>query len=201
MRPVITFVTLVLSLCVSVGLAAADRRFHPVPGRGKATPLAVRVVAYDGATNGKLSVELTNRSDKTATFSAEGLYFVPDGDPDTAPQRLGAVGPLQIGRGDARRRVKSVAVAAGETVAVTLDVFCIDSHRSSPSSANTFTVGKTRMPRALAKQIADQGHAAASRSGGYAAPAAKAAIQEQVWKTRDRAWTPLDGEGAQEQDK
>lgn len=199
MRPVITFVSMVLALCVTVGVAAADRRFHPVPG--SSSGLALRAVSYDGATNGVLTVEITNRGTKAQTFSAEGLYFIPDGDPDTAPQRLGAVGPLEL-RGDrGGRRATSVSVPAGEKVTVNLDVFCIDSHRASPSSSNTFTIGRTRMPKKLAKQIARRGQAAASESGGYAAPAAKAAIQSEVWKTRDRAWVQLDGEGAQEADK
>ena len=84
-------------------------------------------------------------------------------------------------------------------MAVKLDVFCIDSHRPSPSSANTFTLGKSRLPRALARTIETSAKAAADQSGGYA-PAASA-IQGEVWKHRDKRWVRLDGEGVQEAGK
>lgn len=198
MRTLIVAVSLILGVVLAAAPALADRRFHPVPGKGKTAPVALRVVAYDGATNGVLTVELKNRTGATQRFSADGLYFVPDGDPDTAPQRLGAVGPIEIARGDKLARETAVTLAPGETIEVRLDVFCIDSHRSSPSSANTFTIGKTRMPKALSKRIESTTRIAADEAGGYAAPAAKAAIQSEVWKQRDKAWIELDGEGVQE---
>ena len=34
--------------------------------------------------------------------------------------------------------------------------------------------------------------------GGVSAPAAKGAVQSQVWKNRDKKWIKLDGEGEQE---
>lgn len=186
------------------GVAGADQRFRSVPAAGKGrTPLQLKVVAYDGATNGELTVEVRNPTGKPLRFAAEGLYFIPDGDPDTAPQRLGAVGPLRLASSedeDARR--SSIAIAAGATVRVKLDVFCIDSHRPSPSSDNTFALGSKRLPRNLTATIEKRSaDAAAGVSGSYAAPAAKSAIQGIVWTARDAKWVELEGEGDQEAGK
>jgi len=184
-----------VSLLALAGPARADHRFHPIPS----SKLQLRVVAYDGATNGELTVEVRNKGRKAVSFSAQGLYFVPDGDADKAPQRLGAVGPLQID--GAKERRDAITVPAGETVTVTLDVFCIDSHRSSPSSETAFSLAKKRMPRTLATQIDRGARKAAADEGGFAAPAAKAKVQSEVWRHRDARWVELDGEGAQEAGK
>lgn len=198
-----------LALLASLALvstARADKDFHRVPGKGK---LELKVVAYDGSTNGELTVAVKNTGSAPLKFSASGLYFVPDGDADEAPQRLGAVGPMQLATDketrdgeDVTPRKDSVTIPAGKTVQVTLDVFCIDSHRSSPTSSTPFTVGKTRMPKSLAAKIDTQARKAiADEEDGYAAPAAKDKIQAEVWKTRDAKWIDLDGEGAQEATK
>ncbi len=174
-----------------------ETKFHTVPG----TQLEIRATTYDGSTNGRLTVEIKNSAKTAQKFSATGLYFVPEGDPDSAPQRLGAVGPMQITKADAKEQTELV-IAAGATMEVNLDVFCIDSHRSSPSTQNVFNVGATRMPKELASAIegrADNAVKAKKAAGERAArPAAKSAIQSEVWKTRDSKWIKLDGEGAQE---
>ena len=173
-----------------------DTKFHVVPD-GK---LEVRAVQYDGSTNGRLHVQIRNPAKTAQKFSAQGLYFVPEGNPDTAPQRLGAVGPMQIAN-DAKE-ISELDVAPGATVDVVLDVFCIDSHRSSPSPQNSFNVGVKRMPKELAQTIENRADAAvgAARAGGNAAPrpAAKSSIQGEVWRSRDSKWIELDGEGKQE---
>jgi hypothetical protein len=198
MRPIIiAFVALALAL-VSTS-ARADGEFHRLPG--KDARLQIKVVEYDGSVNGELKVAVKNTGAKPLRFSASGLYFVPDGDADSAPQRLGAVGPMQIAEGEDTESRTAITIPAGQTIEVTLDVFCIDSHRSSPSSSTAFTVGAKRMPAALAKKIDKQTAKAAADAGGYAAPAAKDEIQSEVWKTRDAKWVHLDGEGAQEADK
>jgi hypothetical protein len=196
-------VALGLLLC---GSAAADNKFHAMPAaKAERGNLQVRVVSYDGSTNGELTVQVKNTSKKPMVFIARGLYFVPDGDPDQAPQRLGAVGPFEIATDKedaAPARAEKVTIAAGQTVDLTLDVFCIDSHRASPSPSTPFTVGKTKMPATLAADIdknarrAAKGKAAAG--SGYAAPAAAADVQAEVWKARDAKWIKLDGEGDQE---
>ncbi|HEX4451721.1 MAG TPA: hypothetical protein VH143_12670 [Kofleriaceae bacterium] len=183
--------------------ARQNTAFHAVPG----AKLAVRAVQYDGSVNGTLKVEVKN-SDKVAhQFTATGLYFVPQGDPDSAPQRLGAVGPLHLGD-DAKERT-AVDVPAGQTIEVAVDVFCIDSHRDAPTSANKFDVGATRMPVELSRAIeqrADQAVSEMKTANPSAPPAAtramaKGAIQSGVWDSRNRKWTKLDGEGKQETGK
>ncbi len=177
--------------------------FHHVPD----AKLEVRAIDYDGSVNGTLKVQVKN-SDKVAhPFSATGLYFVPEGDPDSAPQRLGAVGPLRLGD-DAKERTE-VDVPAGQTIEVALDVFCIDSHRDAPTPANKFDVGATRMPTELShaiEQRADKAVSEAKAANPSAPPAAtrsiaKGAIQSGVWDSRNRKWTKLDGEGKQETGK
>jgi hypothetical protein len=177
-----------------------DTKFHKVPG----TQLELRATTYDGSTNGTLTVEIKNAAKTAQKFSATGLYFVPEGNPDSAPQRLGAVGPMQITSGNAKEQTE-LTIAAGATVEVKLEVFCIDSHRSSPSTQNVFNVGATRMPKELAVAIEGRADNAvrAKRASGERAPrpAAKGDIQSEVWKTRDSKWIKLEGEGKQEATK
>lgn len=166
-----------------------DTPWRAVPG----SKLEMRAVEYDGSTNGVLKIEVRNRTRTQLAFSSQGLYFIPDGDPDDAPQRLGAVGAQQI------------AVAPGATLEVALDVFCIDSHRSSPTPQNRFAVAAERLPQELARTIekrADEAVTAAKAAGAAAPrPAAKDQIQSEVWKSRDAKWIKLHGEGKQEASK
>jgi hypothetical protein len=183
------------SILILAATAHADGKFHAVPG-GKAG-LQLRVVKYDGEVNGELTVEIRNPSSRVASFTARGLYFVPDGDPDAAPQRLGAVGPMQIGSD----REDEIRVPAGGKVVVKLDVFCVDDHRSAPTSETPFTLARHRMPAALTRTIDHEARAAAKSAGGFGNAGALAPVQSEVWKARDEKWVELDGEGAQETDK
>jgi hypothetical protein len=180
-----------------VGAIRHNTKFATVPG----APLQIRATTYNGSTNGALTVEIKNPSKSAQKFQAAGLYFVPEGNPDSAPQRLGAVGPMQI-VAENDKEVTELVVAPGATVEVTLDVFCIDSHRSSPSPQNVFHVGSNRMPKELVQTIEKSADKAvhAKRSMGAPAPrkAAKGDIQSEVWKSRDSKWVPLAGEGKQE---
>jgi hypothetical protein len=177
--------------------------FHTVPE----AKLELRAVEYDGSVNGTLKVQVKNTDKVAHQFTATGLYFVPEGDPDSAPQRLGAVGPLRLGD-DTKERTQ-VDVPAGQTIEVALDVFCIDSHRGAPTPANKFDVGATRMPVELSRAIEQRADQAVSetKAANPSAPAtatrtmAKDAIQSGVWDTRNRKWTKLDGEGKQESGK
>src|SRR3569623_1737308 len=169
---------LVVSLVVSVASAERhDTKFKAVPG----SSLQIRAVEYDGAVNGTLKVQIKNTQKTAQQITAPGLSFVPEGDPDTAPQRLSAVGP---------------------TVDVALDGCCIDSQRGSPTTKNVCDVGSTRMPKELSHQIetgADEDVAKARRSGeSRPRPAAKSGVQSKVWASRDKNWDELDGEGKQE---
>jgi hypothetical protein len=196
-----SFVLALLALLLAAGPALADEKFHSVPKSGKGkSKLQLRVVAYNGSTNGTLTVEVKNPTGKPLTFSAEGLYFVPDGDPDKAPQRLGAVGPMQIAEGDDDRdddgEVESVTIPAEDSVTLSLEVFCIDSHRASPSASTDFTIAKKRMPKQLVRDIDRDARKAAKSAGSY--EAANDDIQGAVWKNRNKKWVELDGEGDQE---
>ena len=209
MRHVRTPFTILVLLLALFGISFAERvapRTQTAPTRHDTTfkhvpgsKLEIRAVEYNGSVNGRLTVQVKNTGKAKETFIATGLYFVPEGDPDTAPQRLGAVGPMQIAKGE---EVTKLDVAPGKTVEVQLDVFCIDSHRPSPSPQNRFNVGASKMPKELAATIekrADEAVTQAKESGEAAPrPAAQSAIQNEVWKSRDAKWVELDGEGKQE---
>jgi hypothetical protein len=180
--------------------AAAD--FDKLPGdQGKTSPLLMRVVKYDGSTNGAITVDVKNPTDKPQEFSAKGIYFVPTGNPNEAPQRLGAVGPFQLQSSNGSHRTDHTTIAPGTTARMTLDVYCIDSHRASPSTATSFRPAKERMPAALSRSIDADAQKSAAGLGGVSAPAAKGNVQSEVWKNRDKKWIKLDGEGAQEAGK
>lgn len=196
-------ISLLLSMAV-FGLfaarSAAAESFHRLPAEKGASPsdLRLRIVEYRGSTNGAITVEVQNPTNKAQEFSAKGLYFVPEGNADQAPQRLGAVGPFVVEGANGPERRDRLTVGAGTTVRLTLDVYCIDSHRSSPSSSTVFRVAKDRVPPALARAINDDAAASSAGLGGVFAPAAKSAVQSEVWKNRDKKWIELDGEGKQE---
>jgi hypothetical protein len=188
-----------LVVCLATALPALAAPFVPVPAPpgGKPSGLLMRVVRYDGSTNGALTIEVKNPTAKPREFGAQGLFFVPNVNPDEAPQRLGAVGGFTHGE----ERAETLAVAPGATEELTLDVYCIDSHRQSPSPETPFRVARNRMPPALSQTIERTTKAVAAPLGGVAAPAAKSAIQSQVWGTRGGKWIKLDGEGQQEAGK
>ncbi len=166
---------------------------------GSSGDLKIRWVGYKGGTNGAMIVEVKNAGAKTAKFVADGLYFVPQGDPEKAPQRLGAAGPLQIVDGNnTRQHVESLTLKPGETRKVSLDVFCIDSHRSSPNSSTQFKVANKRMPKKLRSELKTSNQAIYRKHKGAAAPAAKSEVQSNMWKVRDKDWVKLEGERKQE---
>lgn len=170
--------------------------YGPLPGLDKsdASRLGIRVVEYRGGTNGKMVVEVLNEGAKAQTFHAKGLYFVPKGDPDKAPQRLGAAGPFRVKDGLAWKNHEKLQLAPKQKVRLELDVFCIDSHRSSPSSSTQFGLAVKRMPMKLANEI-DVGTKSAMKKGKVdSASGAKNRVQSLVWKTRNKAWIKLEGE-------
>jgi len=185
---------LVLGLAAAVSRPArAADRFHNLPGPqpGHPSELLIRIVEYAGSSNGVITVDVKNPTDRPLEFSARGLYFVPQGDANTAPQRLGAVGPFQQQTANGAVRHERLVIAPGHTERLVLDVYCFDSHRASPGSGTAFRVAKDRVPEGLTRAI----DVDARRS------AAPAAVQSEVWRHRDEKWIPLDGEGRQEADK
>jgi len=187
------------SIFLVTSTAAADG-FGAVPAlEGSANDLQIRWVRYNGGTNGAMLVEVKNAGTKRATFVADGLYFVPQGDPEKAPQRLGASGPLQIVDGNkTQTHVESLTLRPGETRQVSLDVFCIDSHRSSPNSGTQFKIADKRMPKKLRAELKSSNQAIYRKHKGAAAPAAKSEVQSNMWKVRDKDWVKLEGERKQE---
>jgi len=185
---------------VIVRSAAAATGFDKLPGeQGKTSPLLMRIVQYQGSTNGAITVEVKNPTGEPQEFSAKGIYFVPTANANEAPQRLGAVGPFQLqSASGVSQRLDRTTIAPGATARMTLDVYCIDSHRASPSSSTSFRVAKERAPKPLVQSIDDDATRAAAEYGGVSAPAAKSAVQSEVWKNRDKKWIKLEGEGAQE---
>jgi hypothetical protein len=185
---------------VLVRPASATTSFDKLPGeQGKTSPLLMRIVQYEGSTNGAITVEVKNPTSKAQEFSAKGIYFVPTGNANEAPQRLGAVGPFQLQSSNgSSQRLEHTTIAAGAIERISLDVYCIDSHRASPSSSTSFRVAKDRVPAPLMKAIDDDATKSAEGYGGVSSGAAKGAVQSQVWKNRDKKWIELDGEGRQE---
>ena len=184
---------LVATLFVCLPAFAAFQPLPPEPG-SKSNGLEVRVVSYNGSTNGAITVEVRNTTKEAQEFSAAGLFFVPAMDPDKAPQRLGAVGPYEV---DATRYERH-KIAPGASMKANLDVYCIDSHRSSPSSNTPFRIARERLPKQLTQAIDTEAKAVAAPMGGVSAPPAKSAVQSTVWKNRDARWIPVEGESKQE---
>ena len=173
--------------------APEGQTFSPLPALPKqAKGLELRVVRYTGGTNGEMIVAVRNASARHATFSAEGLYFVPHEDAERAPQRLGAAGPFLVQRNGSWKSEERLTLSARATATLRLQVFCIDSHRSSPTARHSFRLGSKRLPKTLRTQIAGSAKTLLKKHG--AMPVAKSAIQSAVWQARDSAWLKLDGE-------
>jgi hypothetical protein len=98
-------------------------------------------------------------------------------------------------------RDERLELPPGATKQVQLQVYCIDSHRASPTAKHSFHMGKKRLPRELRTEISVKAKAALVKHRApvaASAPAAKAEIQSDVWKARNKKWIKLDGERAAE---
>ena len=195
------FLAVISSVLCAVPALAKGPVFAPIPAEqtgGKSTGLQLRIVRYDGSTNGVIMVEVKNPGQEPVEFSAKGLYFVPQGNADEAPQRLGAVGPFSLETDQGWQQRNATTIAPGAVARMKLDVYCIDSHRGSPSSSTNFRLAKDRVPKKIVESIHNDALRAAEGMGGLSSPRAKGAVQSEVWKNRDRKWIELDGEGKQE---
>ncbi|ACY14232.1 hypothetical protein [Haliangium ochraceum] len=193
----IGFLALSLSFWL-VGSADAEPLKRVPALDGNAQPFSMRVVQYDGSTNGQMVVEVVNNGPQAQTFIAEGIYFVPEGDPEAAPQRLGAAGPvIALESGAEKTYLEGMNIPAGAKRTVRLEVFCIDSHRSSPSSATKFSVAGERLPKKLRREIT-HGTKRIIRGNQGDVARSKSAIQSHMWQTRDADWIELEGERKQE---
>jgi hypothetical protein len=192
---------------IAVALVAlplhAQGGFAPLPAvQGRAlTGLEIRVLGYQGGVNGVLTAEVHNPTGAPIEFVARGLYFVPDGNANNAPQRVGAVGAFMLQTAKGWEQRVQATIDAGATARMKLDVFCIDSHRASPSSMTGFRPAAQRLPKPMADKIDSDTKERTRHMGGQNAAAAKSAVQSEVWKNRNEHWVPLDGEGNQEASK
>jgi hypothetical protein len=190
-------VTLLL-LFASSGSALAKDFVSMPDAKGREKNIQIHLVKYDGSTNGEMVVQVRNAGMTSAAFRAEGLFFVPNGDPEKAPQRLGASGAFTvIAKGKKTVHQEQLVLAAGEMQEVRLEVFCIDSHRSSPSSATKFSLASKRLPKSM-QQTMKSGNAKIYKKNKGHLRKSKSAVQNHMWKTRDDNWVELEGERAVE---
>lgn len=169
----------VVTLLALTGGAAADDRFHPVPG---APGLELRVVTYGRGVHGEMTVEVHNRGGAAATFVASGLYFLPDDDGGDPPQRLAMVGGVRAGSEDAP--VETVAVAAGATRRVRFDVFCIDENRHAPPLDQAFTLAAQRLPPRVTQEIVAQTRPVFRDVALRPTAEQESLVQSMVWEAR-----------------
>ncbi len=200
-----TFRSALRVVCTTAVLAASsafatEAPFQALPkaAEGAASGLQLKVLRYDGNTNGGMVVKVHNPTTTMRTFEAQGLYFVPNMKPDDAPQRLGAAGPFSVERGGTWVTDEKLELAAGASVTLRLEVFCIDSHRSSPSAETPFRLAKARLPKGISGPIEAGTKAILQGNNAKTAREASDAVQEHVWKTRNKQWIPVEGERADE---
>lgn len=199
MRLAVKTVLFALALLLAPAAASAgDGNFVDLPPEsGKSASMKVRFVKYTGGTNGHIVVDIKNGDKATRKFQAQGLYFVPNGNPDSAPQRLGAAGPFKVQQGSQWQDKEELKLKPGETRRLKLQVFCLDSHRSSPGNEQGFSVARKRLPKKLRRTI-KKGADKILTKNGYKMPASKSAIQSHVWESRNEKWIKLQGERKQE---
>ena len=134
---------------------ASRRRRHrrstscPV-SRARPARCLMRIVQYEGSTNGAITVEVKNPTEQPQEFSAKGIYFVPTGNAERGAAAAGRRRPVPAAEPPTAPRsgMDHTTIAAGATARMTLDVYCIDSHRASPSSSTSFRVAKDARPEA-----------------------------------------------------
>lgn len=183
---------LILTFC----MPAFATQFVSIPGKVK--NLELRIVEYDGGTNGAMVVEVKNSGSKIATFAALGLFFVPLQTANKAPQRLGASGPFteQVEKTQ-RVHTGDLKLAAGETKRLRLEVFCIDSHRASPTNETQFSLAKKRLPKSLTADM-KKSNAKIYKASKGSPKKFRGRIQKNMWEQRNKKWIKVEGEGKQE---
>lgn len=174
------------------GAEARGKGFAPLPAqKGRSTRLEIRFVEYKG---GQVIADVRNRTRRPLVFDPQGLYFVPDGNPEKAPQRMGAAGTFEVLESEAWKVRDKMKVAAKKVMRVRLQVFCLDSHRASPSNGQGFSVARRRLPRGLQKRIVKGANSALMGRGARQLPSARNSAQAHIWKVRNSRWIRLEGE-------
>jgi len=174
--------------------------FSPVPAvNGQKNTLQIRQLDFTGGATGQVVVEVRNQGQHPQTFEARGLYFVPNGDAQSAPQRVGAAGPFEVKDAQGWQRKDQLQIQPGQTVKLKLQTFCLDSHRGSPGKGQGYKVARDRLPKDLTGEIEVGAQRIIRAKGGYSkAPAATGDIQSHVWSSRNKKWIKLEGERANE---
>ena len=184
-----------LLVLIPLTVAAGPPGFGKLPTlNGKKSPIKLRVVEYTGSTNGGMVIEVRNDGAKKAAFSAKGLFFVPNVNPDDAPQRLGAAGPFERATEAGWKVTKRLELAPGQTERLKVQVFCIDSHRASPSSSTPFRLASKRLPKELSQKIEAGTQRLMKARKARSAKGISGDVQGHVWKTRNKKWIRLEGE-------
>ena len=184
-----------LALLASPALAGG---FAPVPAiKGQKTTLKIRQVGFSGGASGHILVDVKNDGQQPQTFEARGVYFVPKGNAESAPQRVGAVGPFSVKEDQKWVNKQRLEIQPGQTVRLKLETFCLDSHRGAPGQGQGYGVAKQRLPEQLMKDNESAAADAVKASRGNF-NAAKGAIQGKVWENRNKKWIKLEGERANE---
>lgn len=189
-RLVIAVATAVLCLA-PLGSAQARSGYGSLPALGgKGKTLRIKIIGYKG---GKMHVKVRNVGRASVAFRADGLFFVPAGKPERAPQRMGAAGPMEVSEAGTWKRKMAHRIGAKKTATFRLDVFCLDSHRASPSDGQAFSVAKKRLPKRLRRKIVEGSNRIYRKAKRYKRPSRRA-IQGYIWKTRNKRWIKLQGE-------
>ena len=174
--------------------ARAETPFSPVPAlEGKKTTLQIRQLDFSGGASGHITVEVRNPAKQPQAFEAKGIYFVPHGDAQSAPQREGAVGPFEVKEGQGWRRAEHLMIQPGKTVVLKLQTFCLDSHRGAPGKGQGYGVARERLPKDLINQNETAAKRAIKAKAGKV-DEAQGDIQSNVWSNRNMMWIQLEGE-------
>ena len=171
---------------------ATGKGYARLPARkGTRSTLLIKITGYR---NGKVEAVVRNTSARAQNFDPQGLYFVPDGNPDKAPQRMGAAGPFEVLDSGTWKPRRKMRVRPGARAKVRLRVFCLDSHRASPRNGQGFSVAVKRLPKHLQKRIVAGTRRIFSAKGAYRRSGAKSAAQSHIWRVRNSKWIRLQGE-------
>jgi hypothetical protein len=200
MRQIGVLILSVILLAVTTPAHGGGGAFGPVPAvDGKKNTLQIRQLDFTGGATGQVVVEVRNQSQQPQTFEARGLYFVPNGNAQSAPQRVGAAGPFEVQEGQGWQRKDQLQVQPGQTVKLKLQTFCLDSHRGSPGKGQGYKVARDRLPQDLTGEIEGGARRIIRAKGGYSKAAeATGDIQSHVWSSRNKKWLKLEGERANE---
>ena len=118
---------------------ASPHHFTPLPSLDKKrTTLQMRIVEYQGETNGKMVIDIMNEGRAEEEFIAKGIYFVPK---EIRRQHHNDLRGRSLRKGEWRSQRDAIAIQPRQTVRMELDVFCIDSDGQAPPQRPMDRVG------------------------------------------------------------